>query len=108
PPGEFQGAAAPAAFGGAQPGAPAEGDDARVEVSGFVLGPQGRPVAGARLYVGYARRRNEPEAVADPPDYPLRATSRPDGPLRFAFARSALDEHYLDASRPAAVAPAAG
>lgn len=108
PPGEIQGLAAPAAFAGNQPRAPAEGDDARVEVSGFVLAPQGRPVAGARLYVGYARRRNEPEAVADPPDYPLRATSGPDGRFRFAFARSELDERYLDASRPVVVAVADG
>jgi RNA polymerase sigma factor (sigma-70 family) len=108
PPGEIQGPAVPAPFAGNQPGAPAAGDDARVEVSGVVLGQQGRPVAGARLYVGYARRRNEPEAVADRPDYPLRATSGPDGRFRFAFARSELDERYLDGSRPVVVAVADG
>jgi RNA polymerase sigma factor (sigma-70 family) len=108
PPVEIHGPTAPAAFAGNQPGAPAEGDDERVEVSGVVLGPQGRPIAGARLYVGYSRRRNEPEAIAGRPDYPLRATSEPDGRFRFAFARSELDEHYLDVSRPVVVAVADG
>jgi RNA polymerase sigma factor (sigma-70 family) len=82
--------------------------DPRVEVSGRVLGPQGRPFAGARLYVGHTRRRNEPEAIANPPDYPLRATSGPDGRFRFTFARSELGERYLDASRPVVVALADG
>src|SRR5262249_61318419 len=82
--------------------------DTPVEVSGRVLGPAGRPFAGARLYVGYARRRNEPEAVAHRPAYPLRATSGPDGRFRFTFARSELDERYLDASRPVVVAVAEG
>ena len=108
PPGKVHGPAAPAAFAGNQPEAPAEGDNVRVEVSGFVLGPQGGPVAGARLYVGYAPRRNEPQAVADRPDYPLRATSGPDGRFRFAFTRAQLDARYLDASRPVVVAVADG
>jgi RNA polymerase sigma factor (sigma-70 family) len=82
--------------------------DARVEVSGRVLGPQGRPVAGARLYVGYARRRYEPQAVAHLPAYPLRATSGSDGRFRFTFTRSDLDERYLDASRPVVMAVADG
>jgi RNA polymerase sigma factor (sigma-70 family) len=82
--------------------------DPRIEVSGRVLGPAGRAVAGARLYVGYARRRHEPEAVAHRPDQPLRATSGPDGRFRFTFAASELDERYLDASRPVVVAVADG
>jgi RNA polymerase sigma factor (sigma-70 family) len=82
--------------------------DPPVEVRGRVLGPQGRPVAGARLYVGYVRRRNEPEAVAHRPAYPLRATSGADGSFRFTFAHSELDERYLDASRPVVVAVADG
>jgi RNA polymerase sigma factor (sigma-70 family) len=89
-------------------GAPREGADSRIEVSGRVLGPQGRPFAGAKLYVGYARRRYEPEAVAHRPAYPLRATSGTDGRFRFSFARSELDERYLDASRPVVVAVADG
>ncbi len=88
---------------------PAEGEaDTVVAVSGRVLGPQGRPVAGARLYVGYARRRSEPDAVAHRPAYPLRATSGPDGSFRFAFAYSDLDARFLDASRPVVVAVADG
>jgi 5-hydroxyisourate hydrolase-like protein (transthyretin family) len=65
-------------------------------------------VAGARLYVGYARRRNEAAAVAHQPDYPLRGTSGPDGSFRFTFALSDLDERYLDASRPVVAAVADG
>jgi RNA polymerase sigma factor (sigma-70 family) len=79
-----------------------------VEVSGSVLDPAGRPFGGARLYVGYAPRRYEPDAIAHEPVYPLRATSGPDGQFAFAFARSLLDERYLDASRPVVIAVADG
>jgi RNA polymerase sigma factor (sigma-70 family) len=82
--------------------------DTPLEVSGHVLGPAGQPLAGARLYVGYARRRSESEAVAHQPNYPLRTTSGPDGRFRFTFALSELDERYLDASRPVVVAVADG
>jgi hypothetical protein len=58
--------------------------------------------------VGYTRRRSEPEAVAHRPAYPLRATSGRDGRFRFSFARSSLDERFLDASRPVVVAVADG
>jgi RNA polymerase sigma factor (sigma-70 family) len=107
-PSQAPGAAPPAAFAGQRAAAPEEAADARVEVSGRVLGPEGRPVAGARLYVGYAPRRSEPDAVAHRPAYPLRATSGKDGRFRFAFARSELDERYLDACRPVVVAVADG
>jgi RNA polymerase sigma factor (sigma-70 family) len=83
--------------------------DARIEVSGRVLDPRGRPLAGARLYVGYAPRRNEPDAIAaHQPIYPLRAASGSDGGFGFTFARSELDERYLDASRPVVIAEADG
>jgi RNA polymerase sigma factor (sigma-70 family) len=83
-------------------------EDRRIEVSGRVLDPAGKPFVGARLYVGYAPRRYEPEATAHQPVYPLRATSGPEGRFRFAFTRSELDERYLDASRPVVVAVADG
>jgi hypothetical protein len=88
------------------PGAP--GDDDPIEVRGRVLGPQGRPFAGARLYVGYTPRRIEPDAIAHQPVYPLRTTSGTDGRFHFTFARSDLDERYLDASRPVVAAVADG
>lgn len=80
----------------------------RIEVSGTVLDPQGRPLAGAKLYVGYTPRRSEPDAVAHLPMYPLRAKSEKDGRFRFTFSRSDLDERYLDSSRPVVIAMADG
>ncbi len=80
----------------------------RIEVSGRVLDPQGRPLAGARLYVGYAPRRYEPDAISHQPVYPVRATSAKDGRFQFTFARSDLDGRYLDASRPVVIATADG
>jgi RNA polymerase sigma factor (sigma-70 family) len=82
--------------------------DGHREVSGRVLDPAGRPFAGARLYLGYAPRRYEPEATAHHPAYPLRARSGIDGRFQFVFSRSELDERYLDASRPVVVAVADG
>jgi RNA polymerase sigma factor (sigma-70 family) len=82
--------------------------EARIEVSGIVLDPNGRPLAGAKLYVGYAPRRSEPEAIAHLPIYPLRAISGTEGRFRFAFSRADLDERYLDASRPVVIAVADG
>ena len=90
-----------------QAAAPDE-DGRPIAVSGRVLDPAGRPFAGARLYVGYAPRRSEPDSTAHRPAYPLRATSGADGGFRFVFTRSGLDERYLDASRPVVVAVADG
>ncbi len=80
----------------------------RIQVRGRVLDPQGRPLAGARLYVGYAPRRYELMAVAHQPVYPQRAMSGTDGRFDFKFDRSDLDESYLDASRPVVIAMADG
>ncbi len=80
----------------------------RIEVSGRVLDPQGRPLAGAKLYVGYTPRRSEPDAVSHLPIYPLRAISGRDGRFHFTVVRSDLDERYLDASRPVVMATADG
>jgi hypothetical protein len=80
----------------------------RIRVRGRVLDPQGRPLAGARLYVGYAPWRNQPDAVAHQPVYPLRAMSGTDGRFHFSFDRSDLDAIHLDASRPVVIAMADG
>lgn len=98
--------AAPEALGKKEKNKVGDETDDRIEVSGRVLDPQGRPLAEVRLYVGYAPRRSEPDAVAHQPVYALRATSGTDGRFHFTFARSDLDERYLDASRPVVIAAA--
>jgi RNA polymerase sigma factor (sigma-70 family) len=82
---------------GAQPKPEAEGT---VEVRGRVLGPDGRPVAGAKLYLNYRSPK--------PLDYPVRATSGEDGRFEFTFARSELDPTYSDSPVSQVVAVAMG
>jgi RNA polymerase sigma factor (sigma-70 family) len=67
--------AGPRARPGAEPG---------VEVRGRVLDPDGKPVAGAKLYV--ARTTLEGRALAE------QAASGPDGRFRFAVARSEVGD----------------
>jgi RNA polymerase sigma factor (sigma-70 family) len=55
-----------------------------VEVTGRVLDPEGRPFAGAKLYLHY--RYDGLEQM----DYPVRATSDADGRFFFTFERSLL------------------
>jgi RNA polymerase sigma factor (sigma-70 family) len=83
-------------------------EDTPIKVSGRVLGPGGDPVAGAKLYLGYAPFRNEPDAVAHQPAYRIHGRTGADGNFVFDFARSQLDQRYLDASRPVVVAVAEG
>jgi protocatechuate 3,4-dioxygenase beta subunit len=80
----------------------------RVEVSGRVVDPMGRPVIGARLYVGYTVRRSNHESGLREIDYPVRSTSDGDGSFHFSFVESGLDARCLDDSRPAVVAVAGG
>jgi RNA polymerase sigma factor (sigma-70 family) len=83
-------------------------DHARIEVSGRVLDPGGKPFSGAILYIGYSTHRYVQDLHcrqrADRP----RATSAADGSFHFAFTRSELDAKWLDDSRPAVIAVAAG
>jgi RNA polymerase sigma factor (sigma-70 family) len=69
------------------PKPPADGPKAEagdvVQVSGRVLDPDGKPVAGAKLYLGYAGAKGL--------TYPVRATSGGDGRFGFRFAKSDLD-----------------
>jgi RNA polymerase sigma factor (sigma-70 family) len=82
--------------------------DEPVEVFGRVLDPAGKPLAGAKLYVGYSSRPLMP-AVRNPHiEYPLRATSAADGSFRFRFARSELSPKWLNELRPAVLASATG
>jgi RNA polymerase sigma factor (sigma-70 family) len=91
-----------------QPEASSDADNAPIEVSGRVLGPRGQALAGANLYVGYSARRYVPDRQHRQVAYPLRATSGSDGRFHFSFARSELDARWLDDSRPAVMAVAAG
>jgi protocatechuate 3,4-dioxygenase beta subunit len=82
--------------------------DTPIEVSGRVLDPHGKALAGAKLYVGYSVRRLVPERRIRQVAYPLRAMSGPDGSFHFVFPRSELDATWLDDSWPAVVAVAGG
>jgi hypothetical protein len=81
----------PAAGGAKAPPAAPQGED--VEVSGQVLGADGKPFAGARLLV-WTR------AVKKKEDLPTRATTGEDGRFRFSVA-------LADLSRGASVAATA-
>ncbi|MBI1914319.1 MAG: sigma-70 family RNA polymerase sigma factor [Planctomycetes bacterium] len=67
-------------------GAPAEGE--AVGVSGRVFDPDGKPVAGAKLYLTY----RSPRELA----YPVRATTGANGRFQFTFTRSELDKSVWD------------
>jgi RNA polymerase sigma factor (sigma-70 family) len=69
-----------------------------VRVRGRVLDPDGKPLAGAKVYLHYYSPK--------PLDYPVRAASGGDGRFAFTFARSELDTTQSDnpGSEVAAVA----
>jgi RNA polymerase sigma factor (sigma-70 family) len=79
-----------------------------VEVRGQVLDPEGKPISGAGLYLGFVVRRFAPGFQAPPAVYTRRATSGPDGRFDFVFARAELDARSLDEFWPAVMAVAAG
>jgi RNA polymerase sigma factor (sigma-70 family) len=79
-----------------------------IEVKGRVLNPEGQPLAGARIYIGYSAHQFGLYSPERQTAYPLRATSGADGRFRFSFARTDLDERWLDDSRPAVIAVAEG
>src|SRR5262245_869839 len=86
----------------AQPKPDAEG---AVEVRGRVLGPDGNPVAGAKLYLA------KPAPKKFPPNGPApsqRATSGPDGRFRFPISRSELEKGPADRSPSQVMAVAEG
>jgi RNA polymerase sigma factor (sigma-70 family) len=66
---------------------PKEDPAGTIEVRGRVLDPEGRPVAGARVYLGGPPDDDGPM----PPPQPPRATSGPDGHFRFRVARKEVD-----------------
>jgi hypothetical protein len=78
--------------------------DAPIGVRGRVVGPDGQPVAGAKLFVGFTRNRDLPDLKVQPADFPIRRITGADGRFAFAFTRSELDAIRLDHSRPAVIA----
>jgi RNA polymerase sigma factor (sigma-70 family) len=56
----------------------------RVKLRGRVLDPGGKPVAGAKLYLGGPTKIKAPA-------YPVRATSGPDGRFSFSLPKAALE-----------------
>src|SRR5438445_829865 len=68
--------------------APKREAEEAVRVRGRVLDPDGKPVAGAKLYLGGYTSPKERK-------YPVRATSGDDGRFAFTFARAELEQ--LDA-----------
>jgi RNA polymerase sigma factor (sigma-70 family) len=92
-----QAAGRPAADGQARPA-----DDAPVEVQGRILDPDGKPVAGAKLYLAYP--------TADEAHVEQRATSGNDGRFRFSVSRSDLarSESASERGHPQVLAGAPG
>jgi hypothetical protein len=72
----------------------------KVAVSGRVLGPDGKPVAGAKLYLGYTGPKDM--------KYPVRATSGDDGHFKFTVEQSELDKASEDYPTINVMAVAAG
>src|SRR5262249_44827669 len=62
--------------------------------------PEGKPIPGARLYLGYTRHQEKPD--------PVRATTGEDGSFKFTFARSELDTTYSDEPSGQVIAVARG
>jgi RNA polymerase sigma factor (sigma-70 family) len=86
-----------------QPTTPAKNKDVQtVAVRGRVLDPDGKPFAGAKLYLNYFSPKEK--------TYPVRAASGADGRFAFAFAKSELERTYSDNpwSEVIAIAPGYG
>jgi RNA polymerase sigma factor (sigma-70 family) len=108
PPSVERAGTVPAALVNNHQAVPRDEADTPIKVSGRVLDPRGKPVAAARLYVGYSVRGSALDRQQGKAAYPLRATSGADGRFHFSFAKSELDARVLDDSRPAVAAVADG
>jgi protocatechuate 3,4-dioxygenase beta subunit len=72
----------------------------RITVAGQVLAPDGKPLRGAKLYLGYS----SPKDLT----YPVRATSGDDGRFTLTFPRSELDPMRSDNPKYQVLAVAPG
>jgi RNA polymerase sigma factor (sigma-70 family) len=82
---------------------PDEGD-MPIAVSGRVLDPEGVPIPGAKLYVGFSANKNLPEVRLRPLTFSPRTTTGLNGRFQFTFTKSELDAGGLDHSWPAVIA----
>jgi RNA polymerase sigma factor (sigma-70 family) len=91
-----------AAGGADKPGTAERPADAgeKVRVRGRVLDPDGKPVAGAKVYLN--------TFGPAPKDWPARAASGEDGRFEFTFPRSDLDTTYSDKPVGQVIVVAAG
>jgi RNA polymerase sigma factor (sigma-70 family) len=78
--------APPAGRADARPAVPAQQPDPSVALTGMVLGPDGKPFAGARVYLWT-------NAVKRHTDLAVRATTGMDGRFRFAAAPAELERN---------------
>jgi RNA polymerase sigma factor (sigma-70 family) len=83
---------------GAAAGAPARKDDAAAEVTGVVLGADGKPCAGAQLFLWTS-------AVKNKADMPMLATTGADGRFRLAVARADRDRDAKIVARAKGLGP---
>jgi len=98
---------APAPAPKAESPPPADPEAGVVAYSGRVVDPQGRPFAGARVYLDYFRVSQFPP-MTYPPSPRHRATSGPDGRFRFSVARGDFLAPFEPWPRAAVVAVAEG
>jgi RNA polymerase sigma factor (sigma-70 family) len=78
--------------------APARKDDASVEVTGVVLGDDGKPCAGAQLFLWTS-------AVKNKADMPLLATTGADGRFRLTMAKADRDRNAKIVARAKGLGP---
>jgi hypothetical protein len=79
---------------------PANKDGKELRLHGRVLDPDGKPFAGAKLYLGYAGPKDR--------TYSVRATSGEDGGFAISVPKAASDQADSDEARPQVLAVAAG
>jgi RNA polymerase sigma factor (sigma-70 family) len=94
----------PAPDAGNQPAVAPDEGDMPIAVSGRVLDPEGVPIPGAKLYVGFSANKNPPEVRLRPLTFPPRTATGLDGRFQFTFTKSELDAGGLDHSLPAVIA----
>jgi RNA polymerase sigma factor (sigma-70 family) len=87
-----------------QLGAVQDEADVPIAIGGRVLDPDGRPLPGAKLYIGFSRHRPVLDVQDRQVNYPPRMTTAADGRFQFTFTKAELDAMQLDHSRPAVIA----
>jgi RNA polymerase sigma factor (sigma-70 family) len=86
----------------------AKNEPAALAISGRVLDPAGKPVAGAKLYLGSHPSHSDDRALPKKVSYPVRATSGAEGKFEFSVATSEWDAGDSDDRRWKVLAVAEG